>query len=275
MVPGRRLRTETKHLPSDFGGSSRHLVTYADGERIFAQGDHGDEMYIVQDGEVEIVLTGDDGTEVSLATLERGDFFGEMAVLEGAPRTATARSKGGCTVLPLRGALFVEMLQRDPETTLRIMRKLCSRIRELQDRLSDLADGDASFVREAAPTPAARLPAPVSAAPDRATAGARLVHASGVVLALGDVAEARVGRPDSALGIVPEIDLTPLNEARTVSRSHARILRRDGKLFVVAEAGATNGTFVAGQRLEPGVPHEIGPGSTVSFGTVTLTLAID
>ena len=154
-------------LPSDPSGSSRHLVTYADGERIFAQGDRGDEMYIVQDGEVEIVLTGDDGTEVSLATLERGDFFGEMAVLEGAPRTATARSKGGCSVLPLRGALFVEMLQRDPETTLRIMRKLCSRIRELQDRLSDLADGDASFVREAAPTPAATMPAPVSAAPDR------------------------------------------------------------------------------------------------------------
>ncbi len=166
------------------------------------------------------------------------------------------------------------MLQRDPETTLRIMKKLCSRIRELQDRLSDLADGDASFVGEAAPTPAPTLPAPVSAAPDRATAGARLVHASGIVLPLADVAEARVGRPDSAVGSVPEVDLTPLNEERTISRSHARILRRDGKLFVVAEAGATNGTFVAGERLEPGVPREIAAGSTISFGTVTLTLAI-
>ena len=195
-------------MSSDPGPSSRHLVTYADGERIFAQGDRGDEMYIVQDGEVEIVLTRDDGTLVSLATLERGDFFGEMAVLEGAPRTATARSKGGCSVLPLRGALFLEMLQRDPETTLRIMKKLCSRIRELQNRLSDLADGDASFIDEAAPSPATTKPAPVSAAPDQATAGARLVHASGVVLPLADVAEARVGRPDSAVGIVPEIDLT-------------------------------------------------------------------
>jgi hypothetical protein len=262
-------------LASDSSGSSRHLVTYADGECIFAQGDRGDEMYIIQEGEVEIVLTGDDGAVVSLATLERGDFFGEMAVLEGAPRTATARSKGGCSVLPLRGSLFVEMLQRDPETTLRIMKKLCSRIRELQNRLSEVADADAaSFIGEAAPAAVPTLPAPVAAAPEAATRGVVLVHASGFVFPLPDVAELRVGRPDSAVGTVPEVDLTALNEARTVSRSHARILRRDGKLFVVAEAGATNGTFVAGERLEPGVPREIGAGSTVTFGTVTLTLAV-
>ena len=262
-------------MASDSSGSSRHLVVYADGERIFAQGDPGDEMYIIQEGEVEIVLAGDDGAVVSLATLERGDFFGEMAVLEGAPRTATARSKGGCSVLPLRGALFVEMLQRDPETTLRIMKKLCSRIRELQDRLSDLADGDASFVREAAPAAGQTLPAPVAAAPDAGPRrGARLVHASGLVFPLPDLAESRVGRPDSAVGSLPEVDLTALNEQRTVSRAHAKILRRDDKLFVVGEPAATNGTFVGGERLEPGVPREIGAGSTVSFGTVTLTLAI-
>ena len=118
------------------------------------------------------------------------------------------------------------------------------------------------------------MPAPVQAAPAAGSDDIRLVHASGVVLPLPLVAEARVGRPDAAVGIVPEVALTALNEQRTVSRSHARILRREGKVFVVAEAGATNGTFVAGERLEPGIPREIGPGSTVTFGAVSLTLAI-
>jgi CRP-like cAMP-binding protein len=256
-------------LRSDPGGSSRHLVNYVDGEHVFTQGEPGEEMYIVQDGQVEIVLRAEDGGGVTLATLERGDFFGEMAVIEGAPRTATARSKGGCRLLPLRGALFIEMLQRDPETTLRIMRKLCGRIRELQSRLSELEDGESSFIGEA---PAVAPVAPVAPATDRIVA--RLVHASGVVLELPDLAEARVGRPDSAVGTVPDVDLTSLNEARTVSRSHARILRRDGKLFVVAEPGTTNGTFVAGERLEAGVPREIRAGDRITFGTMTLELQV-
>jgi CRP-like cAMP-binding protein len=255
-------------LQSDSGGSSRHLVTYVDGQAIFAQGDQGEDMYIVQDGQVEIMLEARDGDVVSLATLERGDFFGEMAVIEGAPRTATARSKGGCKLLPLRGALFIEMLQRDPETTLRIMRKLCSRIRQLQDRLSELDDDPISLVGEAV------VPAPVPAAATPERTAARLIHATGVVLELPDVVEARVGRPDSSVGSVPEVDLTPFNQARTVSRAHAKILRRDGKLFVVAEAGTTNGTYVDGQLLEAGIPREVRGGESVTFGTVTLKLEI-
>jgi CRP-like cAMP-binding protein len=248
---------------------SRHLVAYVDGEPIFRQGDPGDEMYIVDDGQVEIILETGDGETVSLAMLERGDFFGEMAVLEGAPRTATARSKGGCRVLPLRGALFTEMLQRDPETSLRIMRKLCSRIRDLQNRLAELDSDPVSLVVETAPAAP-----PPAAAPAAHPLGARLVHESGVVLHLPAIADARVGRPDSSTGAVPDLDLMPLNRDRSVSRSHARILNRDGKLSVVAEPGTTNGTFVNGERLESGVPREVHAGDRVTFGTVTLELHV-
>jgi CRP-like cAMP-binding protein len=257
-------------LHSDSAAPSRHLVTYRDGEPIFRQGEPGDEMYIIQDGRVEIVLEVEGGEVVPLATLERGDFFGEMAVLEGEPRTATARSKGGCRVLPLRGALFIEMLQRDPETTLRMMRKLCTRIRELQSRVSeqDQEDSRILFIGEAAPARAPRATVP-------GTLGARLVHPSGTVLTLPDVAEARVGRPDPVVGSVPEVDLAALENASTVSRSHARILHREGKLLVVAEPGATNGTFVNGERLEPGVPRALGAGDSLAFGKVALELQLD
>jgi CRP-like cAMP-binding protein len=251
------------------GGASRHLLSYADGEAIFIQGAEGDEMYIVQEGRVEILLRAEDGSDVSLAILERGDFFGEMSVLDGTPRTASARAKGGCKVLPLRGALFTEMLQRDPETTLRIMRKLCGRIRELQSRLAELVDDRRSFIGEAPPAPPQVPPTP---APQPVSA--RLVHVSGASIDLPPVAEARVGRPDPAVGSVPDIDLTGLAEGRTVSRSHARVLAREGMLYVVAETGATNGTFVNGERLEPGVPRELRDGDAVTFGTAPFTFRI-
>jgi cyclic nucleotide-binding protein/FHA domain-containing protein len=258
-------------VSSDPGGSSRHLVVFRDGQPVFTQGDAGEEMYVIQDGRVEIVFERDDGVAVTLAVLERGDFFGEMAVIEGAPRTATARAKGDCTLLPLRGALFIEMLQRDPEIALRIMRKLCGRIRDLQDRLSDQAAEPLSFIVEAAPGGARTVPVSLGASGPGA-AKVRLVHASGTTFELPPVAEIRVGRPDTAVGSVPEVDLTALNQARTVSRAHARILRRDGKLFLLSETGATNGTFVDGDRLEAGAPREIRPGQSVTFGTVTLEL---
>jgi CRP-like cAMP-binding protein len=252
-------------LSSDPRDPSRHLVAFPDGASIFEQGDAGDEMYIVQEGQVEIVLLREHGEVVSLATLERGDFFGEMAVLEGSKRTATARSKGGCRVLPLRGQLFTEMLQRDPETTLRIMRKLCARIRGLQARLGDLPDDELSFISEAVP-----VPPPAAVAP--AAPLARLVHASGATLRVPDRAEIRVGRPDAAVGSVPDVDLTSLDDERTVSRSHARFLNRDRQLFVVAEQTATNGTFVNGERLAAEVPRPVRSGDQLTFGRVALRL---
>ena len=84
-----------------------------------------------------------------------------------------------------------------------------------------------------------------------------------------------MGRPDPVVGSVPEIDLSPLGSAGTVSRAHARILNRDGRLAVVAEAGAANGTFVNGERLEPGVPRELRAGDRVTFGRVALELQLD
>ncbi len=246
---------------------SRHLVAYSDGQIIFSQGDEGGEMYIIEDGQVEILLEDDDGDSVSLATLERGDFFGEMAVLDGAPRTATARSKGDCRVLPLRGAQFTEMLQRNPGTTLRIMKKLSGRVRELQRRLGDVLGSSETVVDEAAP---AAPPPPPAARP----LAVRLVHESGVGFELPDVAEALIGRPDSSVGRVPEIDLTPLDDERSVSRSHARLVNRDGSLFLIEETGTTNGTFANAQRLETGVAHEVFDGDSLSFGGVVLTLRV-
>ena len=66
---------------------------YTDGSIIVKQGDTGNLMYIILKGEVE-VLREDDGEQVILSTLKKGDIFGEMALFSGQPRSATVRSKG-------------------------------------------------------------------------------------------------------------------------------------------------------------------------------------
>ena len=66
---------------------------YADQEIIIKQGDAGNCMYVIQEGRVEVIREGN-GTELLLATLEEGDFFGEMAIFEREVRSATVRAKG-------------------------------------------------------------------------------------------------------------------------------------------------------------------------------------
>jgi hypothetical protein len=89
-------------------------------------------MYILESGNVEI-LRGD----TVLATLEPGDFFGEMAILEDQPRFATARAKTDLRVLKIERAAFADLLRANVEIAVRIMRKLAARQRRTEQRVQD------------------------------------------------------------------------------------------------------------------------------------------
>jgi len=91
------------------GYTSEHKA----GEYIFQEGDLGTEMYIINEGKVEILnVVGDD--EQVLAVLEKGDFFGEMSVLEDLPRAASARALTDIRILQINGSTFDQLLQGNP-----------------------------------------------------------------------------------------------------------------------------------------------------------------
>ena len=114
------------------GGRSAHLSDYAAGAIIVQEGATGSEMFIIDDGEVEIVrLRGD--SERILTTLGPGDFFGEMSVLENRPRSATARAKVACRLLPIDASTLDALLREHPEVAVRMMRKLSARLRGYEE----------------------------------------------------------------------------------------------------------------------------------------------
>jgi CRP-like cAMP-binding protein len=82
-------------------------------EVIFHQGDPGDSLHIVDEGSVKITLPSPDGEEAIIATLRQGDFFGELALLDGAPRSATAVALEATTTLALPRDAFMEVLDAD------------------------------------------------------------------------------------------------------------------------------------------------------------------
>jgi len=97
------------------------------GTVLFEEGQPGDYMYVVQSGEVEIRRQVGE-TERVLAVLPPGEFFGEMAILNGRPRSATAVVRTAARLLVIEGRTFEAMLRARPEIAMRIIKSLATRL---------------------------------------------------------------------------------------------------------------------------------------------------
>lgn len=105
---------------------------------IFHHGDPGGLLYIITDGKVKITHSMPDGQEALLAILGAGDFFGELALLDDAPRSATAEAMENTETLTLHRDEFIGYISQNPEFAYHVMRTLAKRIRHLNDQISDV-----------------------------------------------------------------------------------------------------------------------------------------
>ena len=112
---------------------------YRDGEEIVRQNEVGDCMFVIQEGQVEVLSELDDD-EFRLGLLGPGEFFGEMAIVEKQARAATVRAVGEARVLTVDKRTFLRRVQEDPTLALNILRTLCQRIRALDTEIAELRD---------------------------------------------------------------------------------------------------------------------------------------
>jgi CRP/FNR family transcriptional regulator, cyclic AMP receptor protein len=102
---------------------------------IFRTGDPGDAMYLIDVGKVRISITDADGAVVTLAELEAGDFFGEMAMLDGQGRSANAIAVEDARLAKLTRDDFLSFMRSDPRVTLELLTALTARLRRTDDLL--------------------------------------------------------------------------------------------------------------------------------------------
>jgi CRP/FNR family transcriptional regulator len=110
---------------------------YQDGEVIIRQGKVGDCMYVIQEGQVEVIME-QDSEEVRLAVRGEGDFFGEMAIFDREVRSATIRASGQVRVLTVDKKNFLRSIQAYPSLAFHIVETMSRRIRELDDEVARL-----------------------------------------------------------------------------------------------------------------------------------------
>ncbi len=120
------------------------------GQTIFSQGEPGDHMYVVLDGEVDLMIG-----DVTIATVSSGEMFGEMAVIDHRDRSATAVGKSDGTMVPVTQKRFLYLVQNTPFFAVQVMESMADRLRHMNDATVGAAASPASAATPSAPaTPA-------------------------------------------------------------------------------------------------------------------------
>ncbi|MBX6323513.1 MAG: Crp/Fnr family transcriptional regulator [Rhodospirillaceae bacterium] len=115
------------------------VVRVPKGATLFRQEDEGDSLYAVISGLVRIAVSGRGGRELIIGLFEPGDVFGEIALLDGLPRTASAQAEQDTTVLVIHRAPFTALIAEEPALARHLIELLCERLRDSTEHLGEYA----------------------------------------------------------------------------------------------------------------------------------------
>lgn len=131
--------SELTNAELDLTLASAREQRYPRGSIVFYEGDPGDFLMVVLTGKVKVVLLGKEGQEIILAMLGPRDFFGEMAILESAPRSATVMTAESSEFLCLDQKSFTSLLRDHPSISMKILKHLSERLRQADEQIRSLA----------------------------------------------------------------------------------------------------------------------------------------
>jgi CRP-like cAMP-binding protein len=116
------------------------------GQDVVRIGDPGDTMYIVISGEVDVIIEGPDGKENKVAKIGSGNYFGEMALMTGEPRSATIRTNSTCELFSLTKDDFDIILEKFPSISLSLGKIMSQRLRQTLNKASQMSSGNAAQI---------------------------------------------------------------------------------------------------------------------------------
>ncbi len=136
----KRVPLFAKLSDEELGGLAERMrqKAFRRGDTIFRKDDPGQHFYVVLEGAVKIALPGEFGQEALVALLRGGEFFGELALFDNSPRSATATALEDTRCALLAGDEFLSFVDAHPAATKLVFEALAKTIRRLSDRVEDL-----------------------------------------------------------------------------------------------------------------------------------------
>lgn len=130
-------------MPTEQEIIEKYGKEYKAGEVVFKEGEMGDKMYIIQTGKMKVMTKVKD-IEKTLAILQPGDFFGEMAVIDKGPRSATVVATEDSRLVALDEKVFEMHMQTNPTIVKKILKKMSSRLRDTNKQIENLLVRDSN-----------------------------------------------------------------------------------------------------------------------------------
>lgn len=115
------------------------IKRYTAGDTIFTMGEPGQSMMAIAAGSVRVSMFTPSDREVTLNDLQAGDVFGEIAMLDGQERSASVKALTNCTLVVLERRALLDLLNRDPALSIRLIELLCQRVRRSDERMIEIA----------------------------------------------------------------------------------------------------------------------------------------
>lgn len=127
--------------PSDIEAISRHAITktYSKNTIILNEGEESDSVYVILSGSVKVFLSDEDGKEIILNTQSAGEYFGELALIDNSPRSASVMTLEDTRLSMISRRDFESFILKNPEVALQLIRGLTKRLRGLTDNVKSLA----------------------------------------------------------------------------------------------------------------------------------------
>jgi len=125
----------------DLESIAAHLIPrrFPRNATVVEEGLPGDYMYVIQEGRVKVTKLSEDGREKILEMMSEGSFFGEMALLDQAPRSATVKTLTAAKLLALSRHDFLSLLRRSPDLSMTVIQELTRRLRDTDEQASSLS----------------------------------------------------------------------------------------------------------------------------------------
>jgi CRP-like cAMP-binding protein len=238
----------------------KFISKYNAGDILYKKGEMQTDFFIINKGRVQLKIGQE---EFVLTTLGKGDFFGEESLNTEQNAVYTIEALEESDIIKIPFLNLVDMMKQSRDISLKILRKLSEKHIKIQAALLNMVESATASPQ----TSAAQSPSRAHHAQPRThektsekitpeTKAYLIIQRSNRIVQLTK-AQTFLGRRDYTTGFVPDVDLTDEDEEKYISRKHAQIMFSQGKFYMSEEAGAINGTFLNGNKLNTGEKYEL------------------
>ncbi|MEN8153784.1 MAG: cyclic nucleotide-binding domain-containing protein [Acidobacteriota bacterium] len=248
-------------------GFNKFITEYKKGDLVYKEGEEQNHFYIINKGKVQIKL---EEKNLILTTLGKGDFFGEDSLILEQNGAYTVEVIEDSKIIKIPILSLNDMMKKSKDISFKILKKLAEKNIKTVNNLSMLqGKTKIELGDENAPPPIS--PQQPEENDDLTAEKLKpdikvflVIQRSNRVVQLTKNMTS-IGRRDYTTGFIPDVDLTKEDEEKYISRKHSTISYSDEKFYISEEAGAVNGTFLNGNKLNTGVKYELSNGDEITL----------